>query len=607
MCGLAGWFDVSGRAGPAPEPDRQRRALDLLSERGPDGEGVFVRQDAGVGLLHRRLWVVDREGGSQPMAGPGPGQVLAWNGELFDHVERRAALERSGETFSSRSDTEVLARLLARDGAGALPGLRAQFAIAWVTGLGSADEPATLLLARDAAGEKPLYWTSDGSRLWFASTLDALRALAPGPRSLDPEALSLYLSWGFVAAPQTIYRGVHKLRAGEWLRCIRGGEIETGLFRPLSGPSAPAPLRTALADAARIRLESADVPVGVFLSGGLDSLAITAVLRDVPGLRTFTVRARDPSLDEAADAAEVAADLGVSHTVIDPPADDPEQWRSVLARYGEPFGSQSALAVDAVSRAARDHVKVVLTGDGGDEALGGYPRHVLLRRLARVPRLPAGTVRGIGRLRRLRRAAELLGLDAADRYAAMYEVFGPWREKLVPDDAGSVARGLVRDLWAGARAGDLSAMLRVDRALELPDSHCVKVDVACMGNGVEARSPWLDARVVAAADALPPQQRIRGGRTKRALHELLASELSPAVLRRVLRRPKRGFTTGLVEAYRSDAVRDLLLGGPLDRVPGLRTDAVREILDEHLHGRGNHVFRLSTLVGLAVFADAHLS
>jgi asparagine synthase (glutamine-hydrolysing) len=364
-------------------------------------------------------------------------------------------------------------------------------------------------------------------------------------------------------------------------------------------------LRDVLGRAARRRLMSSDVPVGVFLSGGLDSLALTAVLRRAPRLRTFTVRARDPALDESADAQKMARALGVEHQIIDPPTDDPDGWRQVLQRFGEPFGSTSALAVDAVARAAREHVTVAITGDGGDEALGGYPRHVLMRRLGRIPRLPGPSLSGMGRLRRLRRAAELLGLDGSDRCAALYEVFGPWRARLTPHDDGGAAQFLVRKRWGAARADDLAAMLRVDRALELADSHCVKVDVACMGNGLEPRSPWLDREVVALCDALPLSARISGRETKRVLRAMLQRDLPAEAARHALSRPKRGFTTGFETALRSDAVRDLLLGGTLERVPGLQTPAVGEILDEHVRSQGNHVFRLGVLVGLALFAERH--
>lgn len=611
MCGFAGWFDVAPGAGPPPSERRRRRALDLLAPRGPDDEGVWIAADGSAGLLHRRLAIVDRAGGAQPMAGPEPGQVLAWNGELFEAHARRAQLERAGHVFRTRSDTEVLAHLLASapqpEGRESgiprvLAGEPGQWAFAWIE-----EEPRRLVLGRDPRGEKPLYWAAQDGRLHFASTLDALLALCPRGFAADEAALSLYLSWGFVPAPRTVYAGVRKLPPGgvfEWppgpdAACRRG-------WTDAAAAAAP-DLESALAAASRRRLEHSDEPVGLFLSGGLDSLAIATVLRDVPGLRTFTVRAADPRVDESEDAARVARALGVEHTVIDPPPSSPDAWRAVFLRHGEPFGSASALAVDAVARAAKEHVRVVLTGDGGDEALGGYPRHVLLQRLARLPSLPGWAVPGEGaRLRRVRRAARLLSLRPADRYAQMYEVFGEHRRALTPDDDGALARDEIRELWEDAPAGDLRAMLGVDRTLELPDSHCVKVDVQCMAHGVEARSPWLDADVVAACDALPPEKRLHRGRSKVALRELLRRRLPPDVARHALSRPKRGFTAGLDAALGSPAAEDLLFGGALERVPGLVPGAARPWLAEHRAGRGNHRFRLSVLLSLALFAEAHL-
>ncbi len=621
MCGFAGWFDLRPGA-PPPASDARRRALDLLAARGPDGEGEQVAADGSWGLLHRRLAIVDRDGGAQPMAGPRPGSWLAWNGELFDQDARRDGLRAAGRVLRTRSDTEVLAHTLDAHGDAALADLAGnQFALAWI-----AEHEGTprLLLARDPAGEKPLFLARHGDRLLFASTLDAVRALGQMDVAIEPEALSLYLSWGFVPAPLTIFRGVSKLAAGE---CVAARRPET--VRRWCPPPAPREpeesegdavdrLRGALALAARRRLESSDVPVGLMLSGGLDSLAVAAVLHDAAALRTFTVRASDPRYDESADAARSAAVLGVAHTVIDPPSDDPDAWRRVLLRFGEPFGSTSALAVDAVARAARDSgVTVVLTGDGGDEALGGYPRHVLLRRLASLPRLPRWMAPADGALlRRARRAATLLTQSPADRYAAMYEVFGDVRAQLTAGDDGGAARDRIRALWGRAAAGDLAAMLTVDRALELPDSHCVKLDVACMGNGVEPRSPWLDPDVVAMCDELPARWRIRGTRTKVALRELIRRELirrelvrrelRPSAVREILGRRKRGFTTGFDSALAGTAVRDLLLGDALARVPGLDVTPVATLLEEHRAGRGNHRFRLGVLTGLALFADVHL-
>jgi asparagine synthase (glutamine-hydrolysing) len=613
MCGFAGWFDVAPDAGPPPPEQRRREALDLLAPRGPDDEGEWIAPDGRAGLLHRRLAIVDREGGHQPMAGPEPGQMLAWNGELFEADALRAELATDGHRFRTRSDTEVLARLVAVHGEwlnARLSSVCGQWAFAWID-----VERGHLTLARDPAGEKPLFYSDTNGRVCFASSLDALRALCPFGHALAPEALSLYLSWGFVPAPRTVFGtvsdGIAKVSAGtaaRWNRPVAPGaqvdRIIGSIGRP---PLQPSSLEEALTAASHRCLEHSDEPVGLFLSGGLDSLAIATVLRDAPGLRTFTVRADDARYDESADAALVANALGIEHTVIDPPPAAPDAWREVLLRHGEPFGSTSALAVDAVARAAKEHVRVVLTGDGGDEALGGYPRHVLLQRLARLPSLPGWAAPSEGaRLRRVRRAARLLSLTPADRYAQMYEVFGEHRTALTPDDDGSIARDWIRRHWGDAPAGDLDAMLRVDRAVELPDSHCVKVDVQCMAHGVEARSPWLDRDVVAACDALPPEQRLHRGRTKIALRELLRRRLPTNVADHVLSRPKRGFTAGLDDALGSPEAEDLLFGGALDRVPGLVPEAARPWLAEHRAGRGNHRFRLSVLLALALFAEARL-
>ncbi len=599
MCGFAGWFDT-GPKGAAPDDGRRRAALDALSARGPDAEGVHA--EGHFGLLHRRLAIIDAAGGAQPMAGPGAGQWLAWNGELFDHDTWRHALAATGATFSTKSDTEVLTRLLARGEVRDLAALRGQFALAWIDG-------ETLLLARDRNGEKPLFWRRDGNRLFFASTLDALHALSPFPREVDREALSLYLSWGFIPAPWTIFSGVRKLGAGAVLRANRDGVVAMQTLappkphEPIAAVDAVAALRNALAEASRLRLESSDVPVGVFLSGGLDSLAIATVLRDRASLRTFTVRSNDAAADETEDARRAAEALGIRHEIIDAPPIDADAWRTTLLRFGEPFGASSAIAVDAIARAARQHVKVVLTGDGGDEALGGYERHRMLLGLASMPQIPR--IPGIPG-RKIQRALEIVSMSPPDRYASMYEVFGTWRRHLTPGDDGATARALIRETWAGAAANDLGAMLRVDRTYELPDSHCVKVDVACMGNGVEPRSPWLDPHVRAVCDAMPPKARVSGRRMKPVLRELIRLDLPEPLARDLLSRPKRGFTAGFDEALRSDATRELLRSGALSRVPGVDPAVADAIWQEHRGGFGNHRFRLFVLTALALFAESRL-
>jgi asparagine synthase (glutamine-hydrolysing) len=459
--------------------------------------------------------------------------------------------------------------------------------------------------------------------VWFASTFDALRALVDTPSRLDHEALSLYLSWGFVPAPRSICAGVNKLRAGEWLAVRRGGAVRSARLPPvaplppLTEDHAAQALRESLSVAARRRLISSDVPVGVFLSGGLDSLAVTAALRDAPGLRTFTVRARDAARDEVDDAARVARALAVEHTVIDPPPDDPDHWRVVLARFGEPFGSTSALAVDAVARAAKEHVTVVLTGDGGDELFGGYDRY-------RAVHFGVRTGRRLGPLahpssRAARAMARVAGIE---RVEALTEfVDDPWRAckartihfwpneveaMLLPDVAACVdataGEALLDDLWNRA-GGSRGWTPWLDALSYLPDDLLKKMDRATMAWGVEARSPLLDHDLWAWAATIPREALLSSVSGKRLVRRAYRGVLPDPILKR----SKKGFSVPLTVWLRTHlrpAVMDRLHSddGPLWNL--LRRDAVERLVDRFQDGDDLLTYRLWNLLALATWYDA---
>ena len=611
MCGIVGWYATETAEGPGPTAEDLRRATALLERRGPDGEGTWISPDGVCGLGHRRLAILDLEGGAQPMASPDGRHAISFNGEIFNHAELRAAMEAEGEAFRTRSDTEVLLRLVARRGAAAVNALRGQFAFAAYDA-----RERSLLLARDALGEKPLFTARSRGRLFFASTLDALRSIGALPDDPDPEAISLFLAFSYVPAPWTAYRAARKLKAGHLLTASPRGvwSPETwwtlpppGTFRG-SFEDAVEAVRAALRAATRRRL-LADVPVGIFLSDGIDSASVAAAAAEGgAGVRAFTLRHPDARLDESAGAARIARHLGLDLEVLDAAPPGPEELREVLAAYGEPFGDSSAAVTSALARAARKRVTVALTGDGGDEVFGGYHRHALL---GLVDRLPSGTPAALRALSsgRVRRALDLAALPEARRYYEMYECFnGPGRGALLePAFAaahGDHPRDWLEGLYAGSGGLDpVDRMVRTDLSTHLPDFMNVKVDVATMARGLEARSPFQEREVVELGVSLPSEFKVRGFRGKRVLR----AALERSVPGNLLPKRKRGFAAPVDEALAGplgDEARRLLApAGPLAALGAVRPDVPLRLLEEHLAGRAHHRIRLWVLLALASWAE----
>lgn len=611
MCGIVGWIATEAAEGPPPGRDRLRRATGLMAHRGPDGEGAWISGDGRCGLGHRRLSIIDREGGSQPMATPDGRWRVVFNGEIFNHGEIRRDLEARGERFSTRSDTEVLLRLVALRGAAAVNALRGQFAFAVHDSLAG-----SLLLARDPLGEKPLFTARRGGRVFFASTLDALVEIGELPGDPDPEAISHFLAFSYVPAPWTILRAARKLPGGHLLPVTpRGaGSTETWWAPPAPGTFAGSfddaveALGASLVSATKRRLLS-DEPLGLFLSGGLDSAAVAvAAAEAAPGLKAFTIRHPDPAFDESAGAAAVARHLGLDHEILDavPPA--PEELAGMLARFGEPFGDSSAAVTAALAGAASARVKVALTGDGGDEILGGYHRHAYL---ALVDLLPRGAAGWAGRLStgRVRRALALAALPEEGRYFEMYDCFGGgYRERLLDPrfraEHGDLPRDWLSSLYAGSGGRDpVDRMLRTDLRTHLPDFMNVKVDVSTMSRGLEARSPFQEREVVELGVSLPSAFKVRGFRGKRVLRAAVERSLPGALLAR----RKRGFAAPVDRALRGplreEARRLLAPEGPLAGLGAVSPGFPGVILDEHLAGRGNHRIRIWVLLALASWAE----
>ncbi len=628
MCGISGI--LSPRPIDAARLEAMTRAL---THRGPDGGGLWIGRATlpgrpHVGLGHRRLAIVDLSAaGAQPMSSGSGRLTIVFNGEVYNHESLRRALA-ARHRFVSRSDTEVLLHGWEEEGSAFLDRVDGMFALAiWDARDGS------LTLARDRIGEKPLFHAWIGDTFVFASELGSFLADPDFPRAIDPEGLDHYLTWGAIPAPWTIFRAARRLPPGALLRVNEGKALETAWHAPAPDPDPPVTraqartrLRAALEDSVRSRL-SGDVPVGAFLSGGVDSSVIVGLAaRATPGaLRTFTVGFEGAGpFDERAFAREVARAHGTAHTeIVLRPEEVIAEAQALLGNMDEPFGDSSAIPTSLLSRHARRDVKVALSGDGADELFAGYWKYVaesLSPWYAKVPagvrRALAGAIaavperRGTAAGEALRRARKFLlrfEADPAARHAAWMRVLDAAAKAdllVAPDPAlWATTDALVGGLYREARTDDvLNAMLGVDLRHTLPTDMLAKVDRMSMGQGLEVRVPFHDPKVVQLALAIPSAWKLQGRRRKAILLDACADLVPPALRRR----PKRGFEIPLGEWFRGPMralLEDTLSEGTLRRQGILRPEAVERLKREHLSGRRDHTARLWCLAVLTAWHD----
>ena len=634
MCGIAGVLD------PTSARDRlERNAIamsDSIAYRGPDDHGLWSDPEAGIALTHRRLSIVDLSpAGHQPMVSADGRFIITYNGEVYNFQEMRPELEARGIRFRGHSDTEVMLEAFAAFGiATTVKRLIGMFTI----GVWDRRE-RTLTLVRDRLGIKPLYWAKFGDLFLFGSELKALRA-HPGwtPRT-NRAAVAAFMRHNCIPAPHTIYEGVHKLEPGTILTLRPGGEPQTtrfwdaraiaqaGLANPLDANDAELTdrLEALLRDAVGRRMV-ADVPVGAFLSGGVDSSAVVALMKaaNAGPVRTYTIGFELPGFDETADAAAVARHLGTDHTELTVIA---KEARDVIPKltdmYDEPFADSSQIPTHLVSAMTRRHVTVALSGDGGDELFGGYNRYQLasghLRSLALLPRplrralaamltaVPADRwsqvlsfipARQVGD--KLHKLATTLRADSdADLYRRLVTHWEP--EQIVPGAAEP--RGLLWDTQVERDfPGLLERMQFLDLVTYLPDDILTKVDRASMAVALEARVPLLDHRVVEFAWRIPRQTLMRDGSGKWPLRQVLYRH----VPRELIERPKTGFAIPLGEWLRGPLREwaEALLSEKRLRDGGLLDVAnVRRTWAEHLSGRHNWQYLLWDVLMLEAWRE----
>jgi asparagine synthase (glutamine-hydrolysing) len=643
MCGIAGLFRPGG-ADEATLSDIARRMSDRLAHRGPDASHIWVRAPVGIAFGHRRLAIIElSEAGLQPMRSDCGRLTITFNGEIYNHLDIRAELEAAGAApnWRGHSDTETLLYAIRKWGvAAALRHFSGMFAFAlWD------ERDRTLTLARDRFGEKPLFYGWSGSDLVFGSELKALSVHPSWPASLDRAAMTSFMRYSYVPAPSTIWSGIKKLPPASYVTfeanispgsmpapksywSLRDTVVAAQAERFMDERSAVDELERLLSIAIKRQCLS-DVPLGAFLSGGIDSSTIVALMQAQSTLpvKTFTIGFSESAFDEAADARKVAAHLGTEHTEL---YVDPQTAMDVIPKlprmYDEPFADSSQIPTHLVSALARQHVTVALSGDAGDELFGGYNRHVWGGQLsAGFDKMPASLRRMLGvSLRAI--PPELAGMiarltqpllpsrfnvrRAGDQIAKLSRIIGSgstdqmYKELCSIDDAPAqtVLLGEESFSWASdemdkvqGKLDPLDRMTLADSLSYLTDDILQKVDRAAMAVALETRVPFLDRDVVEFAAKIPPRMKVRDGHGKWLVRQVLYRHV-PANL---VDRPKTGFSIPIDEWLRGPLkswVGDLLSPARLRRQGLLNRSRAEQRLSEHMSGQHNHGYWLWNLL-----------
>lgn len=592
MCGICGICldDTQSRVDAALLGEMN----DALRHRGPDDEGTHLAGHVGLG--HRRLSIIDLDSGHQPIFNEDKSISIVFNGEIYNYVELAESLVAKGHRLATHSDTETIVHLYEEHGVDCVTKLNGMFAFAlW-------DAPKKqLLLARDRIGKKPLYYTYRDGRLLFASELKSLLKAKDQRFELDLQSLDDYLAYGYVPAPRTIFRDVHKLPAGCTM-VWQPGRIVIKPYWDLSFPENPhgdeaehiEKLESIISEAVKIRLRS-DVPLGAFLSGGLDSSLVVAFASEVLNrpLKTFSIGFHEQDFDELSYARLVAERFGTEHTEIIVEDDQMSIFSEMVRQFDEPFADSSAIPTYFVSREARRHVTVCLSGDGGDELFAGYDRYADAMRYARTDWLPAsvrrhvlgGVARTMPRGLRGRGFLRRASFSGVDRYQCQVGIFAvDERMSLVQPE---LCHMIDRDVSVFARHfGNghqdlLTRHQRVDQKTYLPDDILVKVDRMSMWHSLEVRAPLLDYNVIEYANTIQPSLKLHRGNGKHILKRMMASRLPP----KIVGRAKMGFGLPL-EHWLCGRLRpfvmEMLLSPDSRCQQYLRKEAVGDLLEQHV-------------------------
>ncbi len=627
MCGITGavWNEARRAIG----RETLLRMTSALRHRGPDDEGGHLEEirlsraegtTVGVALGHRRLSIIDLGGGHQPMPNEDESVWVVFNGEIYNFASLRRRLEGGGHRFRSHSDTEVLVHLYEEMGPEFVTALNGMFAIAiWDARHGR------LVLARDRLGQKPLVYRREPGRLLFASELKSLLELPDLPREVDPQALDLYLTYQYVPHPHTIYKGFSKLPPGHFGVWENGQWAVHRYWSPDFNRQVDRPaeqyreaLRETLTSAVRLRLQS-EVPLGAFLSGGVDSTIIVGLMQQAvrQPVKTFSIGFPIAEYDETSFARQAASHLGTEHHEFRVEPEALEILPQLVWQYDEPFADSSAIPTWYVSQQTRQHVTVALTGDAGDELFAGYPRYRAVRLAHWIDHLPLAAKRVLfGRWwqrlpasprqksfrRRLKRLVSALAMPPARRYLEWIAIFNESRRAELYEEE-FVRRLDDRDpleflnaAFAAVRDRDpVSQVSLVDLMTYLPCDLMTKVDIASMAHSLECRQPFLDYRVVELGIGMPVALKMRGLRGKRILMETFADLIPPDIRRR----QKMGFGVPLDHWFRHELrelTHDVLLAPETLQRGYFRPESLRRLVQEHVEGRFDHSYRLWALL-----------
>lgn len=620
MCGIIG--KVTPPGGEPVAQEMLERMCAALEHRGPDSRGLHV--DAHVGLGIQRLRIVDLETGDQPIFNEDRSIVVVLNGEIYNFQELRRDLTRRGHRFATHGDTEVIVHLYEEYGVDCVSHLHGMFAFAlWD------ENRRRLLVARDRIGKKPLFYAATPGGVSFASELGALIQDDTIPREVEPSSVDAFLAYGYVPAPLSIFRAIKKLPPAHTL-VLEGGEITLERYWRLDYSRKVAaadprelhePIREAIITATRRRMV-ADVPLGAFLSGGIDSSAVVAAMAQASTnpVKTFSIGFDDARFDELPHARRVAQLFGTDHHEFVVRPDAVAIVPKLVRHYGEPFADYSAIPCFYLAEMTRSQVTVALNGDGGDESFGGYTRYVANRLAARLDVLPGAArrlaARGGARLggaevtslsNKAKRLLQGLALDPAERYARYVAWFDETHRGALysPEFAAtaqeSATHEMIAGAWQAASGTDVvDVMLEVDATTYLPDDLIAKIDIATMAHALEARSPLLDHRLMEFAASIPASWKVRGKEKKWILREALR----PWLPTEILDRPKQGFSPPIAQWFRHelrDTAHEVLLD-PASLARGyFRPEAVRSLLDRHAHGTADESKRLWALFMLELW------
>ena len=628
MCGIVGFVRNDGRA---IDEALLSRMCNAIRHRGPDDDGFYV--NGPVGLAMRRLAIIDLKSGQQPIHNQDRSAWIVFNGEIYNYLELREKLEKLGHTFYTNSDTEAIVHAYDQWGVDCPRHLRGMFAFAiWN------EKTQELFLARDRVGKKPLLYALVNGEIIFGSEFSALLLHPEVSREIQPEALDYYLSFMCIPAPLTAYRAIRKLEPGHWLRW-RKGEIETQRYwqpdftKKLDIDEQEAGERTVeiLREAVRVRLMS-EVPLGAFLSGGIDSSAVVALMSQESSerVKTFSIGFEEQDFSELHHARRIAEHVGADHHEFIVRPDAVEVLPTLVEHYGEPYADSSAVPTYYVARETRKHVTVALNGDGGDESFAGYDRYIamgLTEKYRRVPSLlresliketvnliPTSPIKR-SRVNSAKRMLAVVSQPKVQRYMHWMSVFNEEAKQPLYSDffreqtTGADATGVLDRWFKRANGiGILDAMLLTDQMTYLPNDLLVKVDIATMAVSLEARSPFLDHHVIEFAASLPQKLKLRGLTSKyllkKVLRKLLPSEN--------LNRRKMGFGVPIGHWFRGKMqpfLREVVLSDKALRRGLFKPEAVRQLVELHTRGERDYSHQLWTLLMLELwfnrFIDSH--